>query len=96
MEKRTTFFDKKELSKRDQDFIDADNKEQLNEKHERIKNNFICCNCSTEFYIPKLNQQALEERSVERINKYARHQFNRASMGLSLIPFEEWASFPNP
>jgi trans-2-enoyl-CoA reductase len=29
---------------------------------------------------------------IERINKYARHQYNRGQLDLPLISFEEWVN----
>jgi hypothetical protein len=29
---------------------------------------------------------------IERINKYARHQYNRGQLDLSLVSFEEWVN----
>ncbi len=32
------------------------------------------------------------EEQIERINKYARHQYNRGQLDLTLVSFEEWVN----
>lgn len=105
MKKETTIYDKKQLSKRDQDFIDADNAQQdlkkdIEEQADQYANSTLVNDIDKGLiktaYV-RGYKKALEERpSDERINKYARHQFNRGSLVLSLVTFEEWATFPNP
>ena len=61
------------------DDLPSENKELMLSLADRLADTFLI-----------IDDQANVMLSVARVNKYGRHQFNRGSMKLDLVSFEDW------